>query len=250
MAASGSRRGPRRGAAHIEFAEMGVAAWAVRGASDVEASARSGGKAVTRHPAPGGCAAPALHPVRGGVLDTAHSSPRPSPTRYDLGFPERRRFRGAAGTGRDRAVPRAIHGDPARLLEASPPSRGPAKTLCMLGSSFRHPHRVLRAYVEHYNTHRPHRALHLKAPSPRRSEQPRHHPQHRIERRDLLGGLIHDYETVGRTPDLSFRHPHGSSGLCVQPLRHPACFAMVPTAAACASQGAGWAHGSSQNRER
>jgi putative transposase len=54
--------------------------------------------------------------------------------------------------------------------------------------------RVLRTYVDHYNTHRPHRALKLTPPTPRRrlhvvrSQQPS-----RIQRRDRLGGLIHEY---------------------------------------------------------
>jgi putative transposase len=53
---------------------------------------------------------------------------------------------------------------------------------------------VLRAYVEHYNTHRPHRALKLTPPMPR----PRLHlvgafPPAQVQRRDRLGGLIHEY---------------------------------------------------------
>jgi putative transposase len=63
----------------------------------------------------------------------------------------------------------------------------------LLITNRRHLERVLRAYVEHNNEHRPHRALRLKAPSPRGSQQPRHHPQYRIERRDQLGGLVHEY---------------------------------------------------------
>ena len=54
--------------------------------------------------------------------------------------------------------------------------------------------RVLRIYVDHYNAHRPHRALKLTPPMPRRrphlcgSQQPT-----LIQRRDRLGGLIHEY---------------------------------------------------------
>jgi putative transposase len=57
-----------------------------------------------------------------------------------------------------------------------------------------HLEQVLRAYVRHYNRHRPHRALGLDAPDP---------PAElialgqdwsgRVRRRDLLGGLIHEY---------------------------------------------------------
>jgi putative transposase len=59
----------------------------------------------------------------------------------------------------------------------------------------RHLERVLRVFVEHYNCHRPHRALNLMPPDPQRpplrlatSSPPDH-----LERRDLLGGLIHEY---------------------------------------------------------
>jgi putative transposase len=57
-----------------------------------------------------------------------------------------------------------------------------------------HLEHVLRIYVEHYNRHRPHRALGLEPPGPsvgltlvakaRRA---------RVRRRDLLGGLLHEY---------------------------------------------------------
>ena len=54
---------------------------------------------------------------------------------------------------------------------------------------------VLREYLTHYNAHRPHRALDLRAPGeepvplvPARSLSGR-----RVRRRDRLGGLIHEY---------------------------------------------------------
>jgi putative transposase len=55
----------------------------------------------------------------------------------------------------------------------------------------RHLERVLRVYVEHYNTHRPHRALRLQPPQPR--EPPPSAIVGEIERHDRLGGLIHEY---------------------------------------------------------
>jgi putative transposase len=55
----------------------------------------------------------------------------------------------------------------------------------------RHLERVLRVYVEHYNTHRPHRALKLQPPQPR--EPPPPSTIGKIERHDHLGGLIHEY---------------------------------------------------------
>jgi putative transposase len=57
-----------------------------------------------------------------------------------------------------------------------------------------HLERVLRIYVEHYNRHRPHRALGLEPPGPSAGltlvgEERRA----RVHRRDLLGGLLHEY---------------------------------------------------------
>ena len=54
--------------------------------------------------------------------------------------------------------------------------------------------RVLRIYVDHYNTHRPHRALELTPPMPgRRLHLVGSQPAPQIQRRDRLGGLIHEY---------------------------------------------------------
>ena len=66
----------------------------------------------------------------------------------------------------------------------------------MLVFDRRHLERMLRAYAAHYNGARPHRGLDLKTPEP----QP-HPPSHladrtRVRRRDVLGGLIHEYEHV------------------------------------------------------
>ena len=53
---------------------------------------------------------------------------------------------------------------------------------------------VLRVYVDHYNSHRPHRALGLTPPSPeRRLRLVSPLPPDHIHRRDRLGGLIHEY---------------------------------------------------------
>jgi len=61
----------------------------------------------------------------------------------------------------------------------------------------RHLARVLEVYLQHYNTHRPHRALALLPPQPR-SDRPTTGPlsPDRIGRRDVLGGLIHEYDLV------------------------------------------------------
>ena len=62
--------------------------------------------------------------------------------------------------------------------------------------SRRHLEQVLRVYARHYNRHRPHRALAFRPPehtdqSPTLLRAP---PYPQLIRRDLLGGLIHEYE--------------------------------------------------------
>ena len=57
-----------------------------------------------------------------------------------------------------------------------------------------HLQQVLRVYIEHYNAHRPHRALGLQPPDPAvepalRSKD----PAAQVHRRDLLDGLVHEY---------------------------------------------------------
>jgi putative transposase len=57
----------------------------------------------------------------------------------------------------------------------------------------RHLERFLRAYIRHYNEHRPHRSLDQRPPI----EEPPPRPAtavalDHVRRRDLLGGLIHD----------------------------------------------------------
>jgi putative transposase len=61
----------------------------------------------------------------------------------------------------------------------------------------RHLYRVLTAYVAHYNTARPHRGLGLAIPVPTPSVDGDRvgalRDVDRIERVDILGGLIHEY---------------------------------------------------------
>ena len=59
----------------------------------------------------------------------------------------------------------------------------------------RHLDRVLADYVRHYNAERPHRGIDLRTPEKRRHAQPvKILPK--IKRRELLGGLIHEYYAV------------------------------------------------------
>jgi len=67
--------------------------------------------------------------------------------------------------------------------------------------SRRHLERVVRVYAQHYNGHRPHRALAQRPPlatqPPGVGERvPSGEPiaLHRLKRRDRLGGLLHEYE--------------------------------------------------------
>ena len=59
----------------------------------------------------------------------------------------------------------------------------------------RHLEHVLRVYRRHYNEHRPHRALELLPPHGR--DPTPFETATRLHRRDLLGGLIHEYEACG-----------------------------------------------------
>jgi putative transposase len=55
---------------------------------------------------------------------------------------------------------------------------------------------VLRSYAGHYNRHRPHRSLAFRPPEQAdRTPTPlRAPPYAQLNRRDLLGGLIHEYQ--------------------------------------------------------
>jgi putative transposase len=56
-----------------------------------------------------------------------------------------------------------------------------------------HLEQVLRVYVQHYNVHRPHRALKLEPPDARAGPAVISKDRRRVQRRDRLGGLLHEY---------------------------------------------------------
>jgi transposase InsO family protein len=60
----------------------------------------------------------------------------------------------------------------------------------------RHLETVLAEYIEHYNTHRPHRSLDQRPPLQEKAAPPLVGPIYprRLRRRDRLGGLVHEYE--------------------------------------------------------
>ena len=65
----------------------------------------------------------------------------------------------------------------------------------MLITGERHLRLVLGEYIDHYNSHRPHRAL-QQAPPAGRAHPPADVTGMRVLRRDRLGGLIHEYSQV------------------------------------------------------
>jgi hypothetical protein len=67
----------------------------------------------------------------------------------------------------------------------------------LLITNGRHLRNVLREFVDHYNCHRPHRALGLTPPEPRPPAGPLETPRAAaIHRHDRLGGLLHEYATA------------------------------------------------------
>jgi transposase InsO family protein len=71
-----------------------------------------------------------------------------------------------------------------------------------------HLEQVLRIYLEHYNRHRPHRALGLAPPGPSAGlTLVGEDRQARVQRRDLLGGLLHELPTSCMN---AFTHPTGA----------------------------------------
>ncbi|WP_372509399.1 integrase core domain-containing protein [Streptomyces humicola] len=72
-----------------------------------------------------------------------------------------------------------------------------ARTECadqLLIYNEQHLRQVLAEYAEHYNSGRPHRALQLQAPDDDPDVIP--FPAQRIQRHDVLGGLIHEYRNA------------------------------------------------------
>jgi putative transposase len=64
--------------------------------------------------------------------------------------------------------------------------------LLIVGRS--HLQQILRVYVQHYNRHRPHRALMHRSPDPfARLTIPGEDDRGAVRRRDLPGGLLHEY---------------------------------------------------------
>ena len=95
-----------------------------------------------------------------------------------------------------------------RIL-ASPPQAPRANAICerIIGTLRRelldrllivnehHPRLVLAEYLQHYNTARPHRALGQLAQAQAPTRPPEINlAEHRIRRKQVLGGLMHEYQ--------------------------------------------------------
>jgi putative transposase len=59
-----------------------------------------------------------------------------------------------------------------------------------------HLERVLRTYIGHYNEARPHRGLDLRTPIENTSPAAGDLMTANVRRRDVLGGLIHEYRAA------------------------------------------------------
>jgi putative transposase len=94
-----------------------------------------------------------------------------------------------------------------------------------------HLEQVLRVHVQHYNAHRAHRALALQPPDPALPltltgmDQPP-----RVHRRDLLGGLVHEYRQAARTHLCTLRPDDICERAMMQDISAPS--ARSPTAVA------------------
>ena len=93
---------------------------------------------------------------------------------------------------------------------ASPPQAPRANAICervigtlrrevldgLLIAGERHLRQVLTEYLAHYNTARPHRALNQLAPDQADTQPPEpiNLAEHRIRRKQVLGGLTHEYQ--------------------------------------------------------
>ena len=60
----------------------------------------------------------------------------------------------------------------------------------------RHLEQVLPAYIHHHNSHRPHRSLNQRPPDIGKPVPTRVTDLDRVRRRDVLGGLIHEYKAA------------------------------------------------------
>jgi hypothetical protein len=133
--------------------------------------------------------------------------------RHGLG---RRTRRSAAAAGTDRAAPdpadAACLGQRRRERGRAPPADAfaerwisSARRECldrMLITGERHLQLVLSEYVDHYNSHRPHRSLHQSPPAGR-PHPPARDANVRVLRRDRLGGLVAWSMNIRRSHDVT-----------------------------------------------
>jgi hypothetical protein len=104
----------------------------------------------------------------------------------------------------DAGSPRSAPGSSATPVRAPRANAIAERWICSVGrectdrlliTGRRHLEAVLAEYLDHYNTHRPHRALQQRPPAGRPDRAPPG-DNTRIVRHDRLGGLIHEYAQV------------------------------------------------------
>jgi hypothetical protein len=93
----------------------------------------------------------------------------------------------------------------------------------MLVLGRRHLERILRTYTSHYNARRPHRGLDLRMPDTRPDQVCQPAGCLPLRRRDVLGGLIHEYELAADL-DRRFMWPSGLARLQVRYPEIPVVF--------------------------
>src|ERR1022692_3860521 len=169
----------------------------------------AGRPAVARGTVPPGPAAPVGRGLRGHPGDAACLAPAPGHPQMGLHQPAPSRTADRAGqfTGSFDAV---FQAEGIRVL-ASPPQAPRANSICeriigtlrrelfdrLLIVNERHLRRVLTEYLKHYNTSRPHRALGQLAPAQADTRPPQINlAEHRIRRKQVLGGLTHEYQVA------------------------------------------------------
>jgi transposase InsO family protein len=147
----------------------------------------------------------AAQATRPGLGSPSRRAPRPRPRRADTRWLIRDRDGKYSGSFDEVFASNGIRSvkTPVRSRQANAIAERFVRTVraeCLhwlLIVNRRHLERVLRTYVEHYNTQRPHRSLNLQPPQaaepPQRAQPPPTPAADEIRRHDRLGGLIHEY---------------------------------------------------------
>jgi hypothetical protein len=106
----------------------------------------------------------------------------------------------------------------------------------MLITSERHLQLILSEYADHYNIHRPHRALQQNPPAGH-AHPPGDTTKMRVLRRDRLGSLIHEYALVARGDTIFGTHTLPRASWHLQDAEHSDAPASLRPGGRAAGQG-------------